>query len=418
MRIASLARIVTGSVLLSLGIDLPVMAQEAEPADTMANLLAVQLEAVKAVLSPELKGSLEKSQQQWVEYRNEQCKFELSFAREVGRTKSATSEDYDLRCIAKFNQQRLAELQRYLTTLMQAAGQPQRAEGGYVPKNCRLTGLPQKFEVHGAGLRRGLDPSNIQIDSKGVETREVAVVVNRPGVPIVLVLSAYNPVIWKISRTPDTKIAAVLVGGRHNQAVLGIDKSTSLSIRSQIEQRECGTFYAYTADRDLLKANEIIKASVGRGIDSFVTTPTDGRMIVGDGLAIDESKLIFSTDIKIEDYAYARLAPVGQRGLESLLEAGKIRFATQADIDAWVEKASAPFKKLDPDLKVRHRMKIGDTYVVLAPIEYPLGLFGPHAVTFLIAGGVPPPTGSPGHSMIYDMDNGSCSLGAELPCPQ
>ena len=417
MRIANLAGIVTGAVLLSLGINLPAIAQEAEPADTMANLLAVQLEAVKAVLSPELKDALEKSQQQWIEYRSEQCKFELSFAREVGRTKSAAAEDYNLRCIAKFNQQRLAELQRYLTALMQAAGQPQRAENGYVPRNCRLASLPQKFEVHGAGTYKGLEPSNFQIDSKGHETREVSVVVNKPGDPIVLVLSAYDPVIWKISRTPDTKIAAVLVGGYHNQAVLGIDKSTTLSIRSHVERSDCGAFYAYSADDGLLKANEIIKGSVGRELDSFVTTPADGRMIIGDGSTIDDSKLISSIDIKIEDYTAARYAPSGQRGLESLLEAGKIRFATQADIDAWVEKASVPFKKLNPDLKVRHRMKIGRTYVIIAPIEYPAGLFGAHSATFLIAEGVPPPTGSAGHSMIYYMDNGSCSLGP-MDCPQ
>jgi hypothetical protein len=157
---------------------------------------------------------------------------------------------------------------------------------------------------------------------------------------------------------------------------------------------------------------------VGRELDSFVAAPVGARMVVGDGSTIDDTKLISSTEIRIADYPGVRFSPAGRRGLEMLAEAGKVRLATQEDIDAWVEKASVPFKKLNPDLKVRHRMKAGRTFVVLAQIEFPAGMFGAHSESFLIAEGVPRPTGSAGHSTIYYMDNPGCSLDGQRDCPE
>jgi uncharacterized protein YecT (DUF1311 family) len=394
------------------------VAQEGDTAATMEAVLQSQLKAVSDVLSPELRAGLAATQARWVAYRDEQCAFERKFAAEHGRGNAQGSPDgRDPRCLARFNQQRLGELQRYLSSLMESTSRPQKAHGDFAPKQCRLSGLPANFEVHAVGTYSGLKPIDTQLPG-GHETRETAVIVNKPGVPVVLVLMAYDPVVWKVSRTPETQIAAVIVGSYHRQAVLGIDKATPLLFRSHEERADCGAFHAYRAGRELEQAAQRVKAITGRDIDSFVNNPVDGGFIVGAEAGIDINKLIFSPDLELEDYAGAKFAPAGQQGLDLLVEQGKIRPATQADIDAWVAKASEPYKRLNPDLKVPVRMRVGRTYVVLQPIELPNGLHGGHARSFIIPAGVPQPSGSAGHSMFYFMESGNCTLGLSMPCPE
>ena len=48
-------------------------------------------------------------------------------------------------------------------------------------------------------------------------------------------------------------------------------------------------------------------------------------------------------------------------------------------------------------------------YVVLRPFQIPAGLYGGNSATFIVARGVPAPTGNPGHSRILDLDTGRCS---------
>lgn len=47
-------------------------------------------------------------------------------------------------------------------------------------------------------------------------------------------------------------------------------------------------------------------------------------------------------------------------------------------------------------------------YVVRRAMTYPSGLYGAHAVTFVVPKGVPRPRGEPGHSAVYDFNTLSC----------
>jgi hypothetical protein len=79
-----------------------------------------QLKALSGILAPDLQQALAQYQQHWVAYRDEQCQFELAFARTQGRTTVRENAGRDAACINRLNQQRLGELQRYLSALMTA----------------------------------------------------------------------------------------------------------------------------------------------------------------------------------------------------------------------------------------------------------------------------------------------------------
>ena len=146
-----------------------------------------------------------------------------------------------------------------------------------------------------------------------------------------------------------------------------------------------------------------VKELVGRDVSKLVNKPTNGSFIVGTPPA-DSEKLIFSDDLTLTKFTKPDRPLAGADGLAQLVEAGKLRPATQKDIDAWVETASAEFKHLNPDLKVETRMRPERTYVVLGPFDMPAGLFGSHLRSFIVPEGAPLPGGNPGHCDFYYMD--------------
>src|SRR5262245_51965477 len=79
-----------------------------------------QLKALSDILAPDLQQTLAQYQQHWADYRDEQCRFELAFARGQGKTSVREDAGRDVDCISRLNQQRLRELQRYLMGLMAA----------------------------------------------------------------------------------------------------------------------------------------------------------------------------------------------------------------------------------------------------------------------------------------------------------
>ncbi|HZF34453.1 MAG TPA: lysozyme inhibitor LprI family protein [Candidatus Angelobacter sp.] len=422
MNLRKIAPAMLAAVLSILAVATTARADDAsDPLAQSQKILEAQLKALGEVLSPELQQSLSASQQSWTAYRDQQCAFELKFAQEQGRTRFKESEGREAGCVARFNQQRLQQLQQNLNTLMQMLGRPPSFtdgmnEGDYLPKNCRLTGLPDKFEVHAVGIYAGTEPADVRLGTGNHEAKGATVVVNKPGVPVVLVLMGYDPVVWHVSWTKDTKIAAVIVGSTYKQAVLGIDKATPLQVYSNEDHTACGSFYAYTANQGLTRANDRIKAITGQEMMDLINKPTNGRFIVGPETGIDFDRLIDSPERKLEDYG-AIEAPSGVRGLDALIGQGKLRHATKADFDAFIDKASAPYRKLNPTLTVKLPfMPIERSYVVLAPVDLPPGLSGSTSMFFFVPDGVTAPTGANG-SFLLMMSTGACLMGGTMPCP-
>lgn len=268
--------------------------------------------------------------------------------------------------------------------------------------------LPDNFVVHAVGTYNGTNElKGVQLDNSGHRVAQAEVVVNVPDKPVVLVLTAYDPTVWRVGRTKDTTVAGVIVSGYHGQALIGIPKQTPHVVSTHMNKGAFQYFYAHNASPELFKMNDAVKGLVGREIDRLEFRPTRGVFYVG-APPKDAGAVIYSDELKLEDQArpaaVVAAAPAGEDGLQKLVKDGKLRLATQADIDAWVDKASEKYKRFNPELRIETRMRPGRTYVVLAPLTLPDGLFGGHSRSFIVPDGVPFPDGPTAHNTFHLMD--------------
>jgi hypothetical protein len=92
-----------------------------------------------------------------------------------------------------------------------------------------------------------------------------------------------------------------------------------------------------------------------------------------------------------------------EAGIDQLVRDGRLRPATARDITMWREATGS---SRVPDFRAAgygYLETIPRYYVVVREMTYPAGLYGAHAVTFIIPRGVPRPFGEPGHSAILEM---------------
>ncbi len=187
-------------------------------------------------LSGAQKTALRKAQREWLQFRDAACAFESRFQASasddwVGKQ---TRPELDPACVYSLTKQRASQLAANLSTVSAAprriAPSPLPEPSKTVPASCRLDKLPPEFTVHAVGVNQGKIDTDVRLDPTGHETKSVEVVVNMPDKNVVLVLMAYNPVLWQVKRTPASRIAAVIVGGYHAQAVVGIERSLPLLI--------------------------------------------------------------------------------------------------------------------------------------------------------------------------------------------
>jgi hypothetical protein len=249
-------------------------------------------------------------------------------------------------------------------------------------------------------------PGNIQLAKDFCAVQQTEVVVHSPDKPVVLVLSNYTAMIWRIRRTPQTKIAAVIAGGYHAHGVIGIDKDVPLLLASHEKPGPFEYFSIHGAEPELFETNGLVRSLTGREIEHFYFQSVDDIYHIGTVAPVD-AKLIYSADRKIEDYVYkpAPDAPLeGSAGLKKLMDDGKLRKASDADIRAWVDAASKKYNRFNPTLRISHHMEPRDTFVVLGSLVLPDGLYGSNSRNFIIPQGTPMPTGPAGHNTFYLMD--------------
>jgi uncharacterized protein YecT (DUF1311 family) len=405
----------------------PGLAPAADNADDPLRVADQALNATYRDVMSRLTGDQRKSlltaQRNWLGYRDTICARESALldAEAGGGTSPMT------RCLARLTVARTTELQGYGETLVAAETPPPPSPGpadlvapapsppsraparGPLIENCSLGDLPARFTVQAVGIYEGDLDTDVRLEASGHETRGAEVVVNLPGQDVVLVLMAYDPVLWTVRRTPETRLAAVVVGGYHTQAVLGVERGLPLVITTHTGRRkDCGSaFYAYKADPALFEADARVLALTGRAIDRLWSHYRGGRIHIGppppSGTALVESR-----DYVPQDYTDLPPFPSGQKGLDRLMDMGLLRLATASDLDAWVNAASAPYRRFDPSLNVDPPSGASGTYVVLGPMEIPGGLYGAHSAAFLVPPGVPMPTGHLGHSSVYVIEDGSC----------
>lgn len=267
--------------------------------------------------------------------------------------------------------------------------------------------LPSDYVLLAGGEYAGRK-LGFQIDQSGHEATGFDVVANMPGRSVVLVLGAYEPSVWKISREPRTQIAGVLVTGYHRQAVAGLGAGTPVLNSSYEEKGPCG--YSYFSRSNAEPADAHVRKVFGRSAHTYFVA-ANGHLTMGDGGMPASTVQDGPADIDRFRDVDAPLA--GQAGLDKLLSDGVLRRAQQSDLLEW--KSAQRRSQGLPPLSVAGgqneaplSLPLG-TYVVQGRMTFPAGLHGAHSAIFIVLRGVPSPQGNPGHSAVYDWNTLTCS---------
>lgn len=290
----------------------------------------------------------------------------------------------------------------FVSLAMLVASVTQAAPG----PECEFPGLtlPENARVFVAGGYGGRK-LGFQIDQSGQEATGFELQVHSPDAPVVLMLGAYEPTVWNIRWTPNTRIVAVFASGYHRQAVAGLDSTVPLIISTYDNQNPCGYFYV-GSDKASNYSQRSRKLFGRDATQVFLTDKRikDGRIVVGEkSFSLHDLKTSPNTPPDSFKDRHAPLA--GIPGLEDAVRKGILRPATRADANAWERAMSLPPR----NLRQREDTVLTQQYVVLKPFTYPAGLYGAHSATFFIPRGVPVPGGDPGHSSVNDYNKLRCT---------
>jgi len=343
-----------------------------------ARMAAAFQAALRTANAPD---ELRREQQRWLDERRNLCQ-----------------EDA---CVQRAYSERLLELQRH--------AEAQRAER----QSCALLGgkLPTDFTVLAAGEYAGRDLP-FQIDESGHRATQMDVVVNHPSKPVALMLGAYEPTVWNVRWTPNSRVVAVMVSGYHAQAIAGLPQDIPVLNSTHDNRGPCG--YFLVGANHLESLNPVARRVFGRAADR-VYFARNGFAVVGEPLPAGAS-LVNPAAMPVESLRDPAAPAAGKAGLEEAVAAGVLRRATEADVEAWMTALARTLPARDQPavegqvLPRVPRPSLHNAYVVLKPFRFPSGLYA-EAGNFFIAPGVPPPTGNPGHSNVYDFNTVRCIAG-------
>lgn len=291
-----------------------------------------------------------------------------------------------------------------------------------IPLNAKIDGprllgcLPDKLaegaKILALGAYEGGIETRLSIEDNENAVGQIKLHASASGGPLVLVLTAYDPVLWDFSQFPVNRIRAVLATGYHDQAVAGLPKHIPLQLNSYTTPNaRCGTHsYAYEGGKDLDGLVENVTAIFGRGPDNFQGAYAPKSFSV-DGGPINNAKQIDDESLNnvrsTQDVSVDSVSPKAA-GLVQLINSGKIRPANARDVAALSRSltAASPSGKLSP-VKIESSMTY-NLFVVLAPTTIPKGMYGGHLANFIIPPGVQMPTDPGSHNSYFRLADGSC----------
>ncbi|WP_227817275.1 hypothetical protein [Nitrogeniibacter aestuarii] len=134
-------------------------------------------------------------------------------------------------------------------------------------------GLPSSAKVEAVGVYQGARTSG-PTSTDGRKMGTVDVHVRQGSKPLILVLSSYEPVHWRISRVPGARLDGVLLSGYHQSQVTGAGSARVLNI---------GRSYAYKRGSSKYTAldREVRSWTGGQGIQVFQGRYDGGVYMVG-----------------------------------------------------------------------------------------------------------------------------------------
>lgn len=190
------------------------------------------------------------------------------------------------------------------------------------PPACQFEGLtlPDQFAIFAAGAYAGRTIDH-QIDQSGHMATQIDVVVNHIEKPVVLMLGAYEPTVWNIGWTSDTRIIAVMVSGYHRQVIAGLDDGVPTLISTFDNGGACG--YSHVEEGRLGWLNPLAKRLFKRPVD-MVYLAKEGMVTIGADVLIG-AKVTTSPLTPPESYFDKTHSLAGLPGLEDAARKGILR---------------------------------------------------------------------------------------------
>ncbi|MDR0997105.1 MAG: hypothetical protein LBL69_05535 [Zoogloeaceae bacterium] len=306
-------------------------------------------------------------------------------------------------------------LARQVLALQEILRAPQEESAASGPP--AFADLPSDLQVYAVGAYSGL-PRHVLIartDTHGAG--EIEVFVNQPEHPVALLLTAYEPTVWRIRATPRTRLAAVQLSGYATQIVTGQPEATPVQSRTGR--------YLLNNDYDPLQRKTLqtaAKAAFGQPPTTlYLPDPVTRRAFIGPRLPLDAyaGKPLTAADFRLPDTPLTEKA-----GLDVAEAEGILRRPTPEEQKAWTQHFADKLAALsddNPPIIGARPPSLRIDWVIQKPFTLPAGLYGGHSAKFLLLRGVPLPQGDLGHSCLIDLNTDRARVAQGKPlwlCPK
>ncbi|MCB1680444.1 MAG: hypothetical protein H6858_05370 [Rhodospirillales bacterium] len=320
-------------------------------------------------------------------------------------------------------------------------------------QSCSVEPVPKDATLLGVGMYQGLALSTVTAVGQDRETTTVNVKIEEDQPDLFLILSSYDPIIWRFEGHTGA-VKHVLVtsypqneNGRSASGVTGVDKS-----RVTFLSQKCLPYFH--DDRKALGVRGMIKVLTGR-FPNIVRAKHSSRDVL-----ISQGDVTFSEIPKGPPRNQTDLAPGAgsspPEGSEDKLEKWeRLRLQQRVQVSAWPRNPTNPYNiptpegydselwsiflkfnkaglaEIDPSTVVSdmpaERYEVWPQMAGIAKLvhegalvkisnreflvtknipRFPAGLTGSHSVKFVIAEGVKLPKGDPGHSCVIMEETG------------
>ena len=291
-------------------------------------------------------------------------------------------------------------------TLATEDSKPEGPRGG-----CFDVPIIRGAEIVGLGAYEGTEDPTLSIQGEDHPVGRISVQADPGGNPALLVLSAYDPVVWDFAGFPRNRLRGVLVYGYSSQAVANLphDVPIRFATRSQ-GTGPCGSYvHAYEAGDDLEKLDSQVKSVLGVQMSRFYGAYRPQALNVDGGPTRPTAAPSIRKTSLVGALMQMTGLPSGETGLRALIDQGYIRPATQADVNAWNAAAASQYSTSRLVPYRSERLGVRDSFVVLRKTSLPRGMYGAHSRDFIIPSGVPLPQDPGSHNTYYLMASGTCT---------
>ncbi len=150
-----------------------------------------------------------------------------------------------------------------------------------------------------------------------------------------------------------------------------------------------------------------VRTLFGRRVGTHLTQKAGEWFTVGEVTGTPT----YSGDVAMKSIALPDdVLPGAQKGIDRLVSQSKLRLATDAEVDAWIQGAAnakqTPVDQFRRDMD--WRLTKGQVYVVLTPFDLPESMGGANARSFILPAGTAMPGGPKGHNTFLVMSGFAC----------